>query len=151
MERRFIDRLAGQAQRMPLLRERGGGEGMRIVEGLLEHFLEPRRCLRRVEDQRVVGLDVQSAEAEVRRAEEHLLRLAAAFGDEHLVVLQVEEMHPPDVSGSRRGRQPLAGLGLRRIVSPMVLGIVDDRAQARADLFQERDDVRLVQVVGEEI
>ena len=89
-------------KQMPLGRDRVGFEASRIVEGEFENVFKQRRSRGVAEDEHVVGLDVNTAKAEVGRAEENLDRLAVAFGDQHLVVLQAREMHPP----SRCPRRP---------------------------------------------
>jgi hypothetical protein len=60
-------------------------------------------------------------------------------------------MHPLDVCKAGRSPQPFCGLQLRAGGRFMILGIVDDGAQPPAHLFKQRDDVGLVEVVGEEV
>ena len=130
-----------------------------IGERRLEDLRVERGDARIGEHQDVVRLDVQAAKAEVGGAGEHLERHAGAAGDEHLVMLQAAEVGAAHAVGAGRHREARRRLGLvavRRAVAGDDAGllharVVDDDAQPGPELLQARDEVGLVQVVGENV
>src|SRR5439155_19453760 len=85
------DRVAREAvvaaRVVPARRKRTGGEGVRVVPGLLERLVVEGRRRGVVEDEDVVRLDVEPAHAEVRGTAQHLQRGVAALLDHHVVVV----------------------------------------------------------------
>src|SRR3984957_4156372 len=94
------ERLARNLHQMPLGRDRVGGKAARVLEREVEHPLEQRGGFGGIEDQRVVGLNIEAAETEIGRAEQHLEGGAVFLGDEYFVVLQVPKMHALDVAAA---------------------------------------------------
>src|SRR6476619_6514496 len=123
----------------PLLREAVLPELLGVVPVGVEHFRELRRDGRFVEEERVVGLDVEATQREVRRAAERSNSLAVAPDDEDLVVLLAAEVHALSLRAGRK--QSSERDRLRAGVVRLFGVIVDDRAQPPAEPLQAREDV----------
>src|SRR5215218_8953650 len=94
MNRRFSVSL----HHMPFGGEFVGLEGSGRFEGRVEYFAEQPGDFWLVKDQHVVCLDVDSTEAKIRRAHQHLKGFAIALGDQHLVMLELLEVRSLNVS-----------------------------------------------------
>jgi len=71
----------------------------------------------------VVGLHVDSANREIHRAEDHLLRVSARIAlDEHLVVLEAPELALLDIFCGRRGDDHLGRRHLDRESAGVLVG-----------------------------
>ena len=134
---------------VPARRERAGRVPVRVVPGLLERLLVQRCGRGVVEDEDVVRLDVEPADAEVRGAAQHLQGGVAALLDHHLVVREALEMADLDL-GSLLG-EPGVGLRLARRVRHVAGGVVEVQAQPRAEPAELLDYVGFVEVVREDI
>jgi hypothetical protein len=113
------------------------------------NFRELRRDRRLVEEERVVGLDVETAQREVRRAAERTNSLAVPPHDEDLVVLLAAEVHALPLRPGRK--QPGEGDRFRAGLVRLFCMIVDDRPQPPAEPFQSREDIRLLALVNHRV
>ena len=101
-----------------------------------EHHLVERRYVAVVEQQDVVGLDVQASETEIGRTRQHLEWPSVKFGDEDLVVLQILEAGAGHIVPAGALAQTLRCLGFGAAWQDMTgrlaifhrLRIVDDYA-----------------------
>jgi hypothetical protein len=113
---------------MPPLRKRVLAEMRSVGPVPIEHLpIESGDVLVR-EFEQVVGLDIDTAQGEIGRSGKHSKRFAIAACNQHLVVLQVAEVHALDVAGAgavlETGRtRRFAGRGVA-----VVGGIIDDGA-----------------------
>ena len=127
-----------------------GAKPLRIVPGLLERLLVERGGRRVVEDEDVVRLDVEAADAEVRRAAEHLqTAVSLRFW---IRTLSCEKRWKwPTLTCAPWPASQACAFGSRAVPPTCAGGVVEVEAQPRPELAELLDHVRLVEVVGEDV
>ena len=141
---------AGQVDRIP---DGGGGfakgAGSFVVPVVIEGVHEKANRAVALEDDGVVVLHKEAAPGEVCRTANGGFE-GGALDDDGLVVLEAAHVLALDISGTGGGDQAL----LRHVLGgggfAVIVAVVDDHFEARAEMLEPGNDVGFVQIVGDD-